>query len=178
MAALDREGVVSMGTASIYDIPVTYLNGVAGSLAEFRGKVLLVVNVASRCVFTSQYAALEALYQKYRDRGFVIVGFPCNQFLWQEPGDASNTESCSLKYGVSFPILAKGHVNGRHAHPLYKLLTNERRGTLGTRWLKWNFTKFLVDRAGNVVARYGPTTEPAKLEGRIEELLTEGDLGK
>lgn len=160
-----------MGAAPIYDIPVTFLNGVAGSLAEFRGQVLLVVNVASRCAFTSQYAGLEALYQKYRDRGFVIVGFPCNQFLWQEPGDASNTESCSLKYGVSFPILAKGNVNGRNAHPLYKRLTNERRGTLGTRWLKWNFTKFLVDRAGNVVARYGPTTDPAKLEGRIEELL-------
>ena len=171
MAALDREGAVIMWTAAIYDIPVTYLNGVAGSLAEFRGKVLLVVNVASRCAFTSQYAGLEALYQKYHDRGFVILGFPCNQFLWQEPGDASKTETCSLKYGVSFPILAKGNVNGRGAHPLYKLLTTERRGTLGTRWLKWNFTKFLVDRAGNVVARYGPTTEPAKLEGRIVELL-------
>lgn len=162
---------MGVASASIFDIPVTYLNGTTGTLAEFRGRVLLVVNVASRCAFTPQYAGLEALYRKYRDRGFTIVGFPCNQFLWQEPGDASNTESCSLKYDVSFPILAKGNVNGRETHPLYRQLKSAKRGTLGTRFIKWNFTKFLVDREGSVVARFGPSATPQSLESRIESLL-------
>ena len=162
-----------MGTpASIYDIPLTYLDGTAGSVGDYRGKVLLVVNVASRCGFTPQYAGLEDLYRTYRDRGLVVLGMPCNQFLWQEPGTTDDIrQTCGVRYGVSFPILAKGKVNGSNAHPLYRHLTAARRGFLWTRAVKWNFTKFLVGRTGNVVGRYGSLTPPEKLKPKIEALL-------
>lgn len=160
---------------SIYDIPLTLLNGTPATLAEYRGKVVLVVNVASKCGFTPQYAGLEALYQKYKDRGLVVLGFPCNQFMWQEPGDADAIQSfCTLKYNVTFPMFAKIDVNGKTAHPLYKHLKREARGTLGTKSIKWNFAKFLVARDGTVVRRFGTATRPEKLEAHIEKLL--GDV--
>lgn len=158
--------------ASLYDIPVTTLDGTPTSLAAYRGKVLLIVNVASRCGFTPQYAGLEELYQKYRDRGLVVVGFPCNQFLWQEPGGADDVRAtCSLKYHVTFPVLGKLRVNGPGAHPLYRLLKRQKRGFLGTRAVKWNFTKFLVARDGAVVGRYSALTKPHQLATAVERLL-------
>jgi len=156
----------------IYDIPIRKADGSETTLAEYRGKVMLIVNVASKCGFTGQYAGLEALYEKYKDRGFVVLGFPCNQFMAQEPGDdASIQEFCSLTYKVKFPIFAKIDVNGANTHPLYAFLKNERRGNLWTLFIKWNFTKFLVDRAGNVVRRIGTATGPGSLEKEIEKLL-------
>jgi glutathione peroxidase len=157
---------------SIYDIPLTALDGSEQTLEPFRGQVLLIVNVASKCSFTKQYAGLEALYGKYKDRGFAILGFPCNQFLKQEPGTSDDIKQfCSLKYDVTFPIFAKIEVNGSGTHPLYKLLKSTARGTLGTQAIKWNFTKFLVDRAGNVVKRYSFFATPQSLEADIEKLL-------
>ena len=157
---------------SIYDIPVTTIEGVPTTLSQYRGSVLLVVNVASHCGFTPQYAGLEALYQKYKDRGFVVLGFPCNQFMWEEPGDNDKIKSfCTRKYNVTFPMLAKGDVNGKNAHPLYQHLKNEARGFLGTRSVKWNFAKFLVDREGKVIRRYSTRTTPESLAADIEKLL-------
>ena len=157
---------------TIFDIPVPTAEGTATTLAEFRGKVLLVVNVASRCGFTPQYAGLEALHRAYAYRGFSVLGFPCNQFLWQEPGTAAEIgEFCSSKYGVTFPVFGKLNVNGSGAHPLYRHLKRARRGALGTGWVKWNFTKFLVGRDGAVVGRFSALTKPARLARRIEELL-------
>jgi glutathione peroxidase len=157
---------------SLYDIRVTTIRGQTEALEVHRGKVLLIVNVASRCGFTPQYAGLEALYQKYRDRGLVILGFPCDQFGNQEPGgEAEIAQFCSLNFGVSFPMFAKVHVNGADAHPLFKHLTAERRGLFWTRSIKWNFTKFLVDRHGNVVKRFGSLTRPERLHRPIEALL-------
>jgi glutathione peroxidase len=157
---------------SIYEIPIQNAAGQETTLAPYRGQVLLIVNVASRCGFTGQYAGLEALHQKYHAQGLAVLGFPCNQFLWQEPGDNSAIQQfCSTKYSVTFPVFAKVKVNGSSSHPLFQLLKSAKRGTLGTKAIKWNFTKFLVSRAGEVVARYGPGTEPAKLDQRIEELL-------
>ena len=157
---------------SIYDIPVTAADGSIQTLEPFRGKVLLIVNVASKCSFTKQYAGLEALYRKYADRGLMILGFPCNQFLRQEPGTADDIKQfCSLKYDVTFPIFAKIDVNGSGTHPLYKHLKAAARGTLGTQAIKWNFTKFLVDREGNVVKRYSFFATPESLEADIEKLL-------
>jgi glutathione peroxidase len=163
-----------MDSGSIYDIPVTALDGTPGTLAPYRGRVLLVVNVASRCGYTPQYAGLETLYRTYKARGFVVLGFPCNQFLWQEPGDAGQIAAfCSAKYDVSFPLFEKVRVNGPDAHPLYRHLKAARRGLLGSRAIKWNFTKFLVDRDGNVVGRFSALTKPAALAARIEQLLGE-----
>ncbi|WP_088257067.1 glutathione peroxidase [Fimbriiglobus ruber] len=163
---------------TIYDIPVTRLDGTTTTLNEYRGKVLLVVNLASKCTFTPQYAGLEELYRTYRDRGLVILGFPCNQFLWQEPGTADDIRAtCSLRYGVTFPVFAKVKVNGSDAHPLYQRLKSARGGLLGTRAVKWNFTKFLVNRGGEVVGRYSGLTSPQKLTGPIEQLL-EGPTGR
>lgn len=161
-----------MEVASIYDIPVTTIDGTPTTLAEYRGKVLLVVNVASKCGFTPQYAGLEELYRKYKDRGLVVLGFPCNQFLWQEPGDGDAIQSfCTLKYDVTFPMFAKVDVNGSGAHPLYRHLKSAARGLLGTKSVKWNFTKFLVGREGNAVRRYGTATKPEQLAADIEKLL-------
>jgi glutathione peroxidase len=159
---------------SIYDIPLTTIDGVPTTLEPYRGKVLLVVNVASMCGFTPQYAGLEELYKTYKDRGLVVFGFPCNQFMWQEPGNASDIKSfCTLKYNVTFPMFAKVDVNGGSAHPLYKHLKSAARGFLWSRSVKWNFTKFLVDREGNVVRRYATITRPHKLARPIEKLLAE-----
>ena len=157
---------------SIYDFSAETLDGQPAPLADFRDKVVLIVNTASQCGFTKQYAGLEELYRKYRDRGLVVVGFPCNQFGAQEPGDAEAIRTfCSLTYDVDFPMMRKVDVNGPKAHPLYDYLKGAKKGVLGTEGIKWNFTKFLVDRAGNVVGRFAPTTEPKALEGAIERLL-------
>ena len=157
---------------SIYDIPVTTIDGEATTLAPYRGKVMLIVNVASKCGFTPQYAGLEALWRKYRDRGLEVIGFPCNQFGHQEPGSAEEIGSfCELNFGVSFPLMAKVEVNGDGVSPLYDWLKAEAPGVLGTRGIKWNFTKFLVGRDGKVVRRYPPTAKPESLERDIEALL-------
>ncbi|MFO7325002.1 MAG: glutathione peroxidase [Pseudomonadota bacterium] len=157
---------------SLHEIAARRIDGSEGDLSEYRGKVLLVVNVASRCGFTPQYAGLEALYRKYRDRGFVVLGFPCNQFGAQEPGDEQDIRHfCSTTYDVTFPMFAKIDVNGANAHPLYQHLKSAAPGVLGTEAIKWNFTKFLVDREGRVVARFAPREEPRQLEAAIEALL-------
>jgi glutathione peroxidase len=157
---------------SVYDYTAHTLEGAETSLAEWRGKVLLVVNVASKCGFTPQYTGLEALYRKYKDRGFAILGFPCNQFGAQEPGDAAEIASfCSLTYDVSFPMMSKIEVNGPAADPLYAYLKKEKKGVLGTEAVKWNFTKFLIDREGNVVRRFAPADKPEALASAIEALL-------
>lgn len=158
--------------SELYEIPVMTLDGRETKLAEFAGKVLLIVNVASRCGFTPQYEGLEALYREYGPRGLTVLGFPCNQFGAQEPGDAAEIASfCSTTYSVSFPMFAKIDVNGASAHPLYRLLKNEAKGVLGTEAIKWNFTKFLVNRQGQVVSRHAPNDTPASLRGEIESLL-------
>jgi len=158
--------------ASFYDFSAETLDGKPAPLADYRDKVVLVVNTASKCGFTKQYAGLEELYRHYRDRGLVILGFPCNQFGQQEPGDAEEIASfCSLTYDVDFPMMRKIDVNGPQAHPLYAWLKAQKKGVLGTEGIKWNFTKFLVDRNGKVVDRFAPTVEPKALEGAIEALL-------
>lgn len=153
-------------------IPVRAADGSETDLADCRGKVLLIVNTASQCGFTPQYAGLERLWRKYRDQGFAVVAFPCNQFGAQEPGDAEEIASfCSTNYGVSFPVLGKVDVNGGNAAPIYRVLKSAAPGLLGSEAIKWNFTKFLVDRQGRVVRRYAPTTKPEDLEKDIEALL-------
>ena len=148
------------------------LQGQTQPLATYAGKVLLIVNTASQCGFTPQYAGLEALYQKYKDRGLIILGFPCNQFGAQEPGSASDIGAfCQKNYGVSFPMFAKIEVNGDNAHPLYQHLKKSAPGVLGSEAIKWNFTKFLVDRNGQVVKRYASATAPEALAADIEQLL-------
>ncbi|HEX9164363.1 MAG TPA: glutathione peroxidase [Gemmatimonadales bacterium] len=157
---------------NLYDIPVATLDGQPGSLAPWRGQVLLIVNVASRCGFTPQYAGLEQLYRRFRERGFAVLGFPCNQFGQQEPGsEADIREFCSLTYDVTFPLFAKVDVNGPDAHPLYRHLRRERPGLLGTEAIKWNFTKFLVGRDGTVLRRYAPGDTPEAIAGDIEAAL-------
>jgi glutathione peroxidase len=157
---------------SLYDFSAETLDGQPAPLAAYRDKVVLIVNTASKCGFTGQYAGLEALYRKYRDRGLVVLGFPCNQFGKQEPGDAAEIASfCSLTYDVDFPMMRKIDVNGPKAHPLYAYLKKTQKGVLGTEAIKWNFTKFLVDRSGRVTGRFPPTAEPQALEGAIEALL-------
>jgi glutathione peroxidase len=157
---------------SIYDFEAETLDGKPAPLSSYRDKVVLIVNTASKCGFTPQYAGLETLYRKYRDRGFVVLGFPCNQFGAQEQGDAEEIASfCSLTYDVDFPMMRKIDVNGPKAHPLYAYLKSAKKGVLGTGAIKWNFTKFLVDRNGRVVERFAPTAEPKALEGAIEALL-------
>lgn len=156
----------------IYDITANTLAGEPLRLSAFQGKVLLIVNTASHCGFTGQYEGLEALYRKYKDQGFAVLGFPCNQFGAQEPGSADEIGAfCEKNYGVSFPIFAKIDVNGPNAHPLFQLLKSEATGVLGTEGIKWNFTKFLVNREGATHARYAPTTRPAELDREIETLL-------
>jgi glutathione peroxidase len=157
---------------SLYDISVRDIRGTERPLADYRGKLLLVVNVASRCGLTPQYTGLEALYRKYHDRGFEVLGFPCNQFGAQEPGSEAEIQTfCSTTYDVSFPLFAKLDVNGAAAHPLYRLLKGERPGILGTEAIKWNFTKFLVNRQGEVVKRYAPTDKPEDLDADIAAAL-------
>ena len=157
--------------ASIYDFSARSLAGEETPLKRFEGKVLVVVNTASACGFTPQYKGLEALQQKYAARGFSVLGFPCNQFGRQEPGTAAEIEEfCATNYAVSFPLFDKIEVNGDNAHPLYQYLRREKSGLLGSA-IKWNFTKFLVDRSGKVVGRYAPTTTPEQLTRDIEALL-------
>jgi len=159
-------------TAPIYQLSVDRLQGGTQTLADYAGKVLLIVNTASECGFTPQYAGLEALHQRYGEQGLVVLGFPCNQFGAQEPGSAEEIGAfCEKNYGVSFPMFAKIEVNGEHAHPLYRYLKEHARGVLGSEAIKWNFTKFLVDRDGEVVDRYAPTTAPEAIAGDIEKLL-------
>ncbi|OGR32216.1 MAG: glutathione peroxidase [Desulfuromonadales bacterium GWD2_61_12] len=159
---------------SLYDIPVTTIDGTATTLAAYRNQVLLIVNVASLCGFTPQYAGLETLYRRYRERGFAILGFPCDQFSHQEPGnEAEITAFCTRNYGVTFPLFAKIAVNGDHTHPLYAQLKAARPGLLGSEAIKWNFTKFLVDRDGAVLKRYAPTDTPEKIETELRPLLAD-----
>jgi glutathione peroxidase len=149
---------------TIYEHSATSLAGAAVDLTQYKGKVLLIVNTASACGFTPQYKGLEALYQQFRDQGVEVLGFPCNQFGAQEKGSAQEIGAfCEKNFGVSFPLFAKVDVNGAHAHPLFKQLKHDAPGLLGTQAIKWNFTKFLVDRKGVVVKRYAPTTTPAAL---------------
>ena len=157
---------------SIYDFSAETLDGKPAPLSNWQGQVVLIVNTASKCGFTPQYSGLEALYRKYRDRGFVVLGFPCNQFGAQEPGDAAEIANfCSLTYEVDFPMMSKVDVNGPQAHPLYTYLKHAKKGLLGSEGIKWNFTKFLVDRTGEVKGRFAPTDTPESLEGAIEALL-------
>jgi glutathione peroxidase len=167
--------LIESAQAEIYEFVAETLGGDTVSLKKFRGQVLLIVNTASRCGFTPQYAGLEELYRRYRDRGLAVLGFPCNQFGGQEPGGADEIEAfCESNYGVSFPMFAKIAVNGRAAHPLYGYLKAAKPGLLGfldRGAVRWNFTKFLVDREGRVVGRFAPSTKPKALAGEIEELL-------
>jgi glutathione peroxidase len=160
---------------TVYGFSADTLAGGAASLSDFKGKVLLIVNTASQCGFTPQYAGLESLYRAYKERGLEVLGFPCNQFGAQEPGTAAEIGAfCERNYGVSFPMFAKIDVNGEKAHPLYRFLRKEKPGLLGPLGggaIKWNFTKFLVDRDGRVVARYASTTKPESLVKDIEKLL-------
>jgi glutathione peroxidase len=156
-----------------YDFEATTIDGKPAPLAAQRGKVLLIVNTASACGFTPQFAGLEALWKKYTDKGLVVVGFPSNQFGHQDPGSNDEISSfCQLNYGVSFPMMAKTDVNGSDAHPLYKWLTAEAPGILGTKAIKWNFTKFLVGKDGQVLKRYAPTDTPESLSADIEAALS------
>lgn len=158
--------------AEIYDFDARKLDGSDVSLAGYKGKVLLIVNVASKCGFTPQYEGLEALYRKHKDRGFEILAFPSNQFANQEPGDAKEIANfCATTYQVTFPVFEKTDVNGKDAHALYKWIKAKKPGLAGSRSIKWNFTKFLVDREGTVVARFGPQDTPAAIEKHIVKLL-------
>jgi glutathione peroxidase len=158
--------------SNVYDFTANSLDGKPVALREYADKVLLIVNTASKCGFTPQYEGLEAMYQKYGDRGFAVLGFPCNQFGAQEPGTADEIGSfCQKNYGVSFPMFEKIDVNGEGAHPLYRWLKSSAKGLLGSEAIKWNFTKFLVDRQGNVVDRFAPTTKPEDLKSNVEALL-------
>ena len=157
----------------IYDIPINTLDGTPTSLAPWSGQVLLIVNVASQCGFTPQYEGLETMHRKLAPQGFAVLGFPCNQFGEQEPGDAAEiARFCSLTYDVTFPMFAKIDVNGPTAHPLYQHLKSAKRGLLGTGAIKWNFTKFLIDRDGEVVKRYAPTDTPEAIGRDVGQLLS------
>ncbi len=157
---------------SIYDFDAETIDGETVPLATYRGQVLLIVNTASQCGFTGQYEGLEDLYRRYRDKGFTILGFPCNQFAGQEPGDEAEIATfCATKYEVDFPMMKKIEVNGPGAHPLYAYLKSAKKGLLGTPGIKWNFTKFLIDKRGRVVGRYAPSMEPQALDSAIEKLL-------
>lgn len=158
--------------SALLEVPVITIGGETRNLGSFLGKATLVVNVASKCGFTPQYAGLEALYERFKDRGFTILGFPCDQFGHQEPGDEHEIQTfCTLNYQVAFPLFAKLEVNGRNTHPLYRELKAAAPGILGSKRVKWNFTKFLVDGDGRVVRRYAPATKPEKLAAEIAALL-------
>lgn len=157
---------------SLSDFTLNLLDGTPQPLSAYEGKVVVVVNVASKCGLTPQYEGLEAVYRQYKDRGLVILGFPCNQFAGQEPGSSAEiAEFCSLTYDVTFPVFERIDVNGEEAHPLYKWLKAEAPGLLGSEAIKWNFTKFLIGRDGKVAERYAPTTEPKDMAADIEKLL-------
>ena len=157
---------------SIYDFSARDLDGASVSLSDYKGKTLLIVNVASKCGFTPQYEGLEALYRKFAPKGLVVLGFPSNQFGHQEPGDSTEIRNfCSTNFDVTFPLFAKIDVNGGAADPLYKFLKREARGVFGTERIKWNFTKFLVDSQGKVRKRYAPTAKPSSIENAISALL-------
>ena len=159
-------------TADVYEGEVQTITGDKVRLEEYKNQVMLIVNTASKCGFTPQYEGLEALYAKYKDQGLVVLGFPCNQFGSQEPGSESDiAEFCQLNYGVSFPMFAKIDVNGDDADPFFKYLKKSQKGLLGSEKIKWNFTKFLVNRDGEVIARFAPTVKPKDLEKDIESLL-------
>lgn len=156
---------------NFYQFTARSLQGEEIEMKSYKGKTILVVNTASKCGFTPQYAGLEELYEKYKDRGLVILGFPCNQFGNQEPGDEKSiAEGCVLNYGVSFPMFSKIDVNGKNAHPIFKYLKNELGGTLGKK-IKWNFTKFLIDKNGKPVKRFAPITKPEKLDPEVKKVL-------
>lgn len=158
--------------SKLYDFSVTSLTGATIALNEYRGKVLLIVNTASKCGFTPQYQQLQALYEKFQDKGFIVLGFPCNQFGHQEPGDADTIGTfCEHNYGVTFPLFAKVDVNGKDAEPLFTWLKHEAPGLLGSEGIKWNFTKFLIDRDGRVVKRHAPQTTPESLTDEVSRLL-------
>jgi glutathione peroxidase len=177
MASSRPEGfALGSEAATIYGYSASLLDGRTMNLGEFRGRVLLIVNTASKCGFTPQYAGLERLYETYRSRGFEVLGFPCNQFGGQEPGGAEQIAAfCEESYHVTFPMFAKISVNGPNADPLYRFLKKERPGLLGVGRISWNFTKFLVDRRGAVARRFKPTTKPEALTRPIEELLASED---
>jgi len=157
---------------SIYDFSAKTIDGDEQKLDAYKGKTMLVVNVASKCGFTPQYKGLETLYEKFRDKGLVVLGFPCDQFGHQEPGDEAEIKNfCSLNYDVKFPLFAKIEVNGGNAHPLYKYLKKEAKGVLGTEAIKWNFTKFLIDKSGKVVTRYGSADTPEKIAKDVADML-------
>lgn len=157
---------------SIYDYDLKTIDGQNKLLGDYKGKVLLIVNTASKCGFTPQYQGLETLYRQYKNRGLVVLAFPCNQFGHQEPGDEQEIQKfCSSNYDISFPLFAKIDVNGKDAHPLYQYLKNEQPGLLGSKRIKWNFTKFIVDRTGKIVKRYAPIDKPEVLINDIEQLL-------
>jgi len=157
---------------NIYDFEVKTMNGDLQSLSNYKEKVLLIVNTASKCGFTPQFKDLQELYQTYKDKGFSVLGFPSNQFLNQDPGTNEEIMSfCEINYGVTFPMFAKIDVNGKTADPLYQYLTKESPGTLGVKAIKWNFTKFLIDQDGKVIGRYAPNTKPSELKEDIEKLL-------
>ena len=158
--------------ASIYDFSAQTIDGETRSLGDYRGKALLIVNTASKCGFTPQYTGLQALQDKYADKGLAVLGFPCDQFGHQEHGDENEIKNfCSLNYDVSFPMFAKIEVNGGDAHPLFKFLKKEAKGLLGSEMIKWNFTKFLVDKQGKVVRRYAPTDTPESIEKDLGAVL-------
>jgi glutathione peroxidase len=157
---------------TVHDYSARTIDGEDRKLSDYKGQVMVIVNTASKCGFTPQYKGLEKMFRDYRDRGLVVLGFPCDQFGHQEPGDDNEIKKfCSLNYEVSFPMFSKVDVNGDHAHPLYKYLKDEAPGLLGSRAIKWNFTKFLVDRKGDVVKRYAPNAAPEELAPDIERLL-------
>lgn len=163
---------MNVKTTRVYDFSAFLLDGSPAGLNAYQGRVLLIVNTASRCGFTPQYAGLEGLYRTYAEQGFTVLGFPCNQFGAQEPGTAAEIGAfCQKNYGVSFPIFARIDVNGPGAHPLYAYLKKARLGIFGTERIKWNFTKFLVDRSGRAVRRYAPATKPETLGPAVERLL-------
>jgi glutathione peroxidase len=157
---------------NVYDFTAQTLEGQSATLSDYRGRVLLIINTASKCGFTPQYAGLEGLWRKYKDRGLTILGFPCNQFGGQEPGNAEEIANfCSLTYDVTFPMMAKIEVNGAGADPLYAWLKQEKKGLLGSEAIKWNFTKFLIGRDGEVIGRFAPNAAPRALESAIEAAL-------
>lgn len=156
----------------IYEFEVNKINGETISLEEYKGKVMIIVNTASKCGFSPQYDDLQSLYVQYKEDGVVVLGFPCNQFLNQEPGDDLEIDSyCKLNHGVTFPMFAKVNVKGKEAHPLFSYLTENAPGVMGSKSIKWNFTKFLIDRNGNIVSRFAPKTKPLEMEEDIKKLI-------